>query len=334
MRKLDVGPALGGFLSVALAGVLLAPRPLEACLHRIRITDAAGATETLTHPTFEYSDGHGNHMGDASDPYLEVITASRPQRSVWIYSLRAATVALRPARGRQGVSVTLDDGQVIAGTFPDASLVIKGAGGLGETSYPIEKLRSIAFLEFCACDDDEKPKPLDRQKAVQKWNKARSAALVWNVTDGATTIPAPGFFLRDSFSTNEDGNMIYFRRSFRRQRLYSSGDLEGMFADSDLPVERGTSSIEVDMKGLQSIEITGVVVGPQGGPAKPEARVTRIGGTPQAVALPFAEGGDFDEDDAMVWQTPVGLEGVSLKPLRKIVMIQETKSRKGSSPHH
>lgn len=313
-------------LGVALAAVMLAPRCADASMHKIRITDKTGTKETLTHPDLNYSDAHGNYMGTTYDPYVEVASDGAPRKTAWIYNARIVSVALQPGKSEPRISVTLDDGQVMTGFFPDPSLSIKGQGELGDTTYEIKNIRSIEFLEFCTYPE-EKEKVRERSKAVQTWQREREKSIRWTVTADGSTFPAPGLFLRDSYSTNEAGNTIYFNRSFREHNLYSAGDYAGFSSTffNWLPVERGASSVEVGWDEVQTIEISGGVIRAKDGASKPEVRITKKGGAPQTAALPFGEGPDFDLDDTLVWQTPFGLQGASLKPVRKIVMTQEIK---------
>jgi len=100
MTRFRANTTIFASLGLVLAALVFAPGRLEADVHKIKITDTSGASEVLTHPHFILSDGNRNYMGETHDPLLEVITASSPRRSSWIYNSRITIAVFQFAKPR------------------------------------------------------------------------------------------------------------------------------------------------------------------------------------------------------------------------------------------
>lgn len=203
--------SLGGRLVLRCAGFLFLvtvsfPTHADASVHKLKVTDSGGRTETLTHPEVIYSDGHENALGWEYDPLFEVVATGSPIRSKWVHNSRIASVTFQVVRGSANISITLDDGTVVAGQFPDGALAIEGEGQLGKMKFPLNKMRSIEFVEFCNYPDSTHA-VLARNAARQRWQSARSSPPTWTVVDGASSFSAQGMCLRNSSSTNSAGNI-------------------------------------------------------------------------------------------------------------------------------
>ncbi len=301
-------------------------------LHSVKITDSSGASEILTHPRFAYSDSHLNYFEDGNDgtysPYIEVIVASSPRTVKSIKHVRITTAEFQYAGEQLAISVTLDDGQTISGILPDAELVIEGKGALGDVRYAVKDVKTIEFLEFCnyPANEDER-RLLEREEAVRRWEEERRVRR-WeekrgalpgvSISDGSFSFVATGLCLRDSYDTNERGNVIYFNRRFREHYLRCFGGKSGYF--DKVTVRRGVSEIDVSLRDLPSLEITGRLVGEADG-QRPEVIVSVPGVDPQTAVLVLEGESSFEEDDMLVWLTEFGYEGRSLTPLRRIVLM-------------
>lgn len=288
-------------------------------VNSVLVIDSAGQKDELAEVSFEYSDAHKNDKRE----HFEVLLHSSPRKSFWVHYLQIKTATFKKAKNGLGISIVLDNGEALNGMFADEKMKITGKGSLGEATYDVNKITSIVFLQLDIFNlEDKEWKHLDRKAASLLWKNQITTLPRWKIVDGNTTINAEGFAIRDCFNTNSDGFMQYSGRSFRRDN-----DLKDF---ESITAQRGSSQIQVPVDDLKSIEITGRKIG-----GKVEAVLEKQDGSKFTVALLMLSSaddsehyGNIDEDDMLTWNTPYGTEGISLLPLRKIVLINNKVKKK------
>ncbi|MBI2571606.1 MAG: hypothetical protein HYV63_31740 [Candidatus Schekmanbacteria bacterium] len=295
-------------------------------VHKILITDLSGKTEALTHARLVHSDAHENVMGDefghyfAEIGYLQVMLDGSPRRSKWIHYSGLKSAVFSRLGSSIEIKATGEAGEsTFSGSFPDPEAFLTGDGDLGEVTYPIKKVRSLEVLEYCDYPEHDSTgkaihRPLARSEAARRWQRRakRPATESWTLTDGASTTQVSRICFMDSYSTNESGNTIYFNRSWRKSSLRCTGDS----TFGTLELDRGDSRVTVKVDELTLVEFTGRSLG-TGKEGRPEVTVQRRGGSPVTAGLVLA---GLDADDALVWHSSLGYEGVSLLPLRRITL--------------
>lgn len=126
--------------------------------------------------------------------------------------------------------------------------------------------------------------------------------------DGNTNINTNGFAIRDCKTKIMPFTFVK-KGMFYEQTRYRKADLSEI-----ITVERGVSKVKLSKDDVGTIEITGRKIDD-----KPELIVEKKDGNKFTVTLLIDS---LDEDDMLVWQTTYGWEGITLLPLRKIILTK------------
>lgn len=276
----------------------------------ILVTDITGQKEKVVYPEFHYSETHENNMHN----FFEVVVRDSPRKSVWFHFTQMRSATFEPAKKGVKIAIIAENGETFTGIFPESRLKISGEGELGKATYDLAKIRSIEFVEFAKYEKN-KEISINQQVASQEWKKSRKAvpgAVSMTVSDGNTSIKAENLEIQDCYNTNVSGFTIYYGKSFRR------GDLS-----NTITVQRGSSEVEVPLKDLESFEITGKKVD-----NRPEVILAKKDGKKFTVGLLMrvftgeknVTYGAPEPDDMLVWNSEHGFEGISLFPLRPMIL--------------
>ncbi len=233
----------------------------------ILITDITGQKEKVESPIFEYSAEHNNDYPE----HFEVLFPGTPGRSSWVHFSQIKSATFEQTKKEPQITIVTESGKPLIGIFPDANLKIFGEGELAKASYPLKNIKTIEFVQFVKYLKDREI-TIDRAAASVEWKKSRKSEGVKSfntIIDGKATIKAEGLQFRDSYNTNVRGSTIYFGRHFR----------EGIGLDTII-IQRGASQVEVDLKDLETIEITGKKI-----EGRPELILTKKGGNKFTVRL-------------------------------------------------
>ncbi len=290
--------------SLFLFVYIMPDKPVTAqILKAILITDESGMKEKISDPSFSYSDDKCY-----VDQYIEINSAEPTRKGIWVHYSQIKSACFESAKDQIRISVTIDSGEVLRGVFPDKKMKISGKGELGHVTYDdIGKIKCIEFLNFSIWKEG-KNYIVNRQEASSEWEKRKKESDKWTIVDGNTTINTNGFAIRDC--KTEIMPFTFVRKGmFYEQARYRKADISEI-----ITVQRGVSKIKLSKDDVGTIEITGRKIDD-----KPELIVEKKDGNKFTVTLLIDS---LDEDDMLVWQTTYGWEGITLLPLRKIILTK------------
>lgn len=269
----------------------------------VRITHTYGQKREIGSPQFHYPDDaryYGNHF--------QVVIGTRYKRSFWVHFARIQKAHFHKKDDVTEIFIVTDEGRILTGLFPENELKISGKGKSGHVSYPISKIRTIEFSMFIDRAVGGQT-VLDRASASalleKEWDKARVSPNTWIVTDGDITYEnAKLVNIVDCFTTRRIGYIVHSDRVFRRCQEPES--------HRRFTMRRGSATVDVFIDELELIEITGKKVND----GLELIMVRRDDKSRLTAVYPI----NLEEDDMVVWKTPVGYEGIGILPLRRITI--------------
>jgi hypothetical protein len=302
---------------------------IEGKLQAALVTDITGAKEKLPplkgdlspippHSLYSPDNYEDDQVwGVSKRDQLELVLSQTPKRSLWIHYSQIKTAIFDKVEDGMGISVALDNGEILKGMVSKEMVGFKGSSALGELTYKIENIGSIEFLEFQAKDSKDKAIILNRQAFSSIWQKQHEKVRLkceCMILDGSTIINAKSFHIKDTAWTNQVGAFIYSKPVFRESlRL------------ENVVVSKGAAQIEVRLADLKSLEISGKLIN-----NNPEVIFVKKDGTTFSGGLLMAkqwrfkedstEYGVIDEEDMLIYVKPYGWESISLIPIRQIVL--------------
>ena len=289
-------------------------------LDTVIVTDVTGFEHTLLSPIFSYGDSHKNQNED----YFEIVVAPSPRRIFRVHHSQVETASFETLDGNLRITVELATGQSLTGTFPDAEMVISGEGELDRVSLPIQEVKAMEFLRFKRRERTTEWIRMEPTAASSLWRERRQPGSTWTITDGSSVINARGFGIIDAYRTNgvlEGGGFsVDYGRSWREEiRLRTINIVRG--ADEQTLV---------NLDDIQSIEVIGrhaergleVNIRNTNGRGSTGSWVSLVALLFYADRRGESERGDPEVDDMLVWHTEYGYEGISLFPIRRIVLTR------------
>jgi len=305
------------FLRIFLILIACVSFPIQvsaATLDTIQVVDETGLSQTLSEPRFNYSYLHENYMSE----HLQVVIS--PTKVAWVHFSQIKTAEFeRIGMTPLNISITVQSGEVLKGRFPDDKLEIKGKRGSEEVVINVKSVRMIQIGQFSEGWGAGK-KILKPEEASSKWQQERKKLRVWAVIDGNEKVSGYSLAIQDSYDTNRSGSLIGVNA--RNKKLLN--DKITLVGERIL--------FDMALNEIRELEFTGKKI--QG---KPAVFVSKADGSvgmfvilmrTKVSYLFFDEGvnieyGDFDGDDFIIYHAPYGWEGISLLPLRRIILKQQ-----------
>jgi len=302
-----------------LAGcIAFATQVSAVTLETIRVTDETGVSQTLSEPTIRYISPYRDYMAD----YLPVVLSRT--KVAWMHFSQIKTAEFEEGgllAVALSISITLHNGQVMKGLFPETDLYIKGKRNSQEVSLTIEDVKTIEFVQFSEGSGEDK-RILNPEEASSRWKQERKRLRVWTIVDGDEEISADSVAILDVYSTNRSGSFISF----------GTGNRNVSVLDEKIPLIGARILVDMPLSDIAELEFTGKKV-----EGKPEVVVSTTDGSVGTFVLLMRTEvyyhltgndvdivyGDLDKDDLVIYQVPYGWEGISILPLRRIVCRQQ-----------
>lgn len=263
----------------------------------IEVVDKSGFQATLVNPSLEYDPYH--YQNDLYG-YWGVLLEGNPSKVKWIHFSQIKKVDVIELDQKLHVSVLLENEETIKGrNYPGPSLKIIGEGKLGRTTFYLNSIRSLKFLDFK--DYGKEDAHLSREMASLKWSKQRTLTGKWEIIDGNTTTIGENLTIVDSSQTG-------------------GSRTEHFDWLSSLTFLQGAGEVTIPLKDIKVIEIT-----PKTDRKIPEVTLQLVNGHNSTVRLKMeglaGSNSPFQNDDFLAWRTAYGWEGISLLPARNIHLI-------------